>query len=188
MNIEQIDASRILISLCDKDMESYSVTFDTLSLSELHSRKVIKELMYRASIRTGISFKNKRIVIEALKYEHGCLLLLTISDKEKKRKVYRIKYYNDSYIFVFDDVESLLACIKALYGISGNKYSSSVYYYKNKYYLVINSASTLKRKYKNMISEFCVKQMRGSAYTAFLLEHAQLLSEKNAVDIIGSKL
>ncbi len=188
MNIEQIDSTRILISLCDKDMESYSVTFDSLGLTELHSRKVIRELMYRASLRTGISFKNKRVLIEALKYEHGCLLLLTISDKQKRRKIYKIKYYNDSYIFVFDDVESLLACIKALYGINGNKYSSSVYLYNNKYYLVINSASALKGRYKNTISEFCIKQFRGSAYTAFLLEHAKLLSEKNAVEVIGGKL
>ena len=77
MNIEQIDESRVLITLCDEDMESYSVSFESLSLSDNHTRRVLKKLMYYASDRTGIKKKKKHILIEALKYEHGCLLLFS---------------------------------------------------------------------------------------------------------------
>ena len=91
MNIEQIDDSRVLITLCDEDMKSYSVSFDTMSLSDEHTKKVLKQLMYYASDKTGISFEKKHILIEALKYEHGCILLFTVSEKGK-RKIYKIKY------------------------------------------------------------------------------------------------
>ena len=72
MNIEKIDTSRILISLCAGDMERYAVTFESLNFSETHSKRVLKEIMAYAAEKTGVDFDNKRIVIEALKYEKGC--------------------------------------------------------------------------------------------------------------------
>lgn len=188
MNIEQIDSSRILISLCDKDLENYSVTFENLSLSEAHSRMVLKELMYHASIKTGINLKDKKVLIEALKYEHGCILLLTVSEKSKKRKTYHVKYYNDSYIFTFNNAENFLSCIKALYHIQKDTFSSSAFLYNQNYYLVIKTASPLKAKYTNTIHEFCTNAKRGNLFNAFLLEHAKPLKLNYAIQHIGRSL
>ena len=187
MNIEQIDDSRVLITLCDEDMKSYSVSFDTMSLSDEHTKKVLKQLMYYASDKTGISFEKKHILIEALKYEHGCILLFTVSEKSK-RKIYKIKYYNDSYIFTFENAEALLSCIQALYFMNDFRFASSEKKKKKRYYLVINSPAALKPKYICTISEFCSHQFRGRIHTAVLREHAKLISEKNAIEIIGSAL
>lgn len=185
MNIEQIDTSRIIISLADKDMEKFSVTFETLSLDELHSREVLKELLYYASVKTGISFKNKKILIEAMQYEHGCILLITISDKNKKRKIYRIKSYTDSYIFTFGSAEDFLSCIQAVYNIKDNKFYSSAFTDSGLYYLVIQSPSALKSKYLKTISEFSTQTKRGEICLAALREHATLLCDKNATETIG---
>ena len=185
MNIEQIDTSRIIISLADKDMEHYSVSFETLNLDEFHSREVLKELLYYASVKTGISFKNKKILIEAMQYEHGCLLLITVSDKNKNRKIYRIKSYTDSYIFTFGSVEDFLACMKALYNIKDNKFFSSAFVDNGLYYLAIQSASALKNKYLSTISEFSTQINRGDICLAALREHATLLCDKNAIETIG---
>ncbi len=188
MNIEQIDSERILISLSDKDMENYSITFETLSLSENNSRKALSELMNRASSATGISFSDKRVMIEALKYEHGCLLLLTVSCKKKKRKVYRIKSCSESYIFMFDSAESFLACTKALYCLKASRPSGSAYTLNGKYFLIIGCSSVLRSKYIDTIREFSVQEKRSSAYAAILHEHAKLLSSANAICEIGSCL
>ena len=49
MNIEKIDTSRIIISLCAGDMEKYDITFESLNFSETHSKTVLKEIMACAS-------------------------------------------------------------------------------------------------------------------------------------------
>ena len=126
MKIEQIDRTRILISLGEADLKNYSVTFESLSLSEEHSRQVLRELLHTASSRTGISFHNKRIVIEALKYEHGCLLLLTLSSRSGKKKRYRLRFHHSLYLFRFECAEHLLSCIAALYPLPRQNVSSSV--------------------------------------------------------------
>lgn len=188
MNIEQIDNSRIIISLCSKDMENFSVKFENLSLSDLQSRKVLKEILYYASSKTGISFKNKKIFIEAMQYENGCILLITLSDKNKKRKTYRIKKYKDFYIFIFDSVDSFLDCIKAIYNIHGNRYFSYAFVSNNIYHLVIQSTSILKSNYIKTISEFSTEIKRGKIYFEMLKEHAKTIASRNAVETIGKRL
>ena len=66
MKIEQIDNSRILISLCDKELQKFSVTFESLDFSESHSRSVIREIIQNASAQTGIDMSNKKILIEKI--------------------------------------------------------------------------------------------------------------------------
>ena len=182
MKIEQIDNSRILISLCDKELQKFSVTFESLDFSESHSRSVIREIIQNASAQTGIDMSNKKILIEALKYEHGCILLLTLS---KKRKTYHVKFYGNSDIFIFNSAESLLSCIKALYNIQNDKFFSSVFLYNQNYYLVIKSSSPLKSKYSHTIREFCISSKHNSLFNSFLLEHGKILISNNAVQHIG---
>lgn len=185
MNIEMLDKTRILISLCDKDLENYSVSFESLDITEKSSRRLLRMLMDNASMQTGVSFRNKSIVIEAMKFEHGCLLLITVSDSVKKRRTYRIKYYNDSYIYVFGDAGSLLSCIAELYRMGCSRPSSSVYLYNGRYYLVINSPTALGARYINMIREFCFSEKKGGISSAVLAEHGKAVALKNAVDTIG---
>ena len=188
MNIEQLDATRILISLGDRELESYDVTFENLSFSELRGRKLLREMLRRAANTTGIDLKDKHVVIEALKYEHGCLLLLTITDRVKKRRTYRIKYQNDAYLFLFGDAGSLLDCIRALYRMNGRHFSSSVYYYHQKYYLVLYGTASVGSRYLHTIGEFCISRKRSKAFNASLMEHARVISLKRAVETIGSQL
>lgn len=188
MNIEQIDNSRIIVSLCNKDMERFSVTFETLNISDLHSRKVLKEILCYASIQTGISLKNKKILIEAMQYEQGCILLITLTDKNRKRKIYRIKNRSDLYIFTFDNVDNFLGCIKAIYNINENRYSSSAFVSNNRYYLVIQPTATLKSKYLQTITEFSTGIKRGKINFEILKEHSSVISSQNAIELIGKHL
>ena len=188
VDIEQIDGKRILISLGEKDLEKLSVKFEELSLEETRSRTVINELLMYASESTGVSFKNKRIIIEALKYQHGCLLLLTVKEKFDRSKRYRVKYNDEPYIFIFNDTESFLCCIKELYRFSDNNHSTTAVLYKNKYYLIISSALPLGNKYKHIINEFSLEKHKGTVYRDSLYEYGKILADNNAVDIIGRTL
>ena len=185
MNIERIDTARILVLLGEKDLEEYEITFESLTFSEMHSKEVLTDIIRSASEKAGIDFRNKKIVIEALKYDKGCMLLLTLSGR---RKIYRVRYYSKTYIFQFNSAESFLSCIKAVYRLNGDKFISSAFLYDNRYYLVINTLSGLGENYINTFGEFCTGTKRGEVYSAFLREHGKPLKLHNAVQSIGSIL
>ena len=63
MTIEQIDSNRILIALCDDDMKSFSLEFESMTLSDPHVKEMIQRLLKFASNETGISVKNKKMLI-----------------------------------------------------------------------------------------------------------------------------
>lgn len=184
MNIEQIGTDGIIISLCDRDMEEFDVTFESLSFSEEHSREVLKKLMYFASVKTGIRFNDKKVLIEAMRYDHGCILLMTVSERKQKRRVYRIKGRSQTYTFIFDDVESFIACIKTLYRILGKNVRSSAYLFGKHYCLVLHSA-ILEEDQINLVSEFFAKYKTGKLFPAILEEHAKKIASKQAVGQIG---
>ena len=71
MRIEMISSDRILISLEEKDLTGYSLTFEDLSLKDDRSRKVLSELMRLAEQKTGLCFHDKRVLIEALGLQSG---------------------------------------------------------------------------------------------------------------------
>ncbi len=186
MNIEQLDASRILISLSDSDLERMSLSFEKMSLHENNSRRVLRALLESASETTGVSFENKRVFIEAMRYDRGCLLLLTVSDRKGRRKIYRISRSAYSYLFVFSDTDSFFDCMAALYRMNGRRYLSTALQYKKRTLLVIRSMAALKKSTLAAIMEFASHQYRGSVSVASAEEHGVLLAAHNAVDIIGS--
>ena len=114
MNIEKINSEKLLISLCDKELEEYNLTYEGLSFTDSRSKRVIQELLIRAESKTGMKLNGKKLMIEAMKYDHGCILLVTVVNR-RKRKIYSIKSRSNSYVFSFTSAEELLACIEQLY-------------------------------------------------------------------------
>ena len=89
MTIDKIKSNKILITLCDEDMRDFSLDYDTLSLYDSHSRKILMRILQIACFKTDIEIKDKRMIVEALPTVDGCMLLLTVEDK--KRKKYRLQ-------------------------------------------------------------------------------------------------
>lgn len=187
MNIEQLDPARILISLCNQDLEQYDVTFDTLDWKERHSRNVIRELLHYAADVTGINLNQKKLMIEALRYDNGCLLLVTIRESPH-RKRYRIRRYHQANAFWFSDLDHFLSCIKALYRFPAIRYPSSAFSDKKGYYLIIHSTEGIQSGYLHTVMEFCSGKVNGKWLPAVLSEHGTVLARKNAIQRIGKEL
>ena len=186
MNIEQIDTSKILISLCDRDMENYNVTYESLGMRDIRSRGFIKELLHFAEDKTGVPLSGKRLLIEAMKYEHGCLLLVTVGRPSYGRR-YRIKCRSGTYTFRFDSAEDLLSCIEQLCLSCSRLPPSSVTTDSEHYWLILHSAMPDKI-YMNIIREFSSFFIRSNVYAVSLLEHTRLISDGNAIHQIGMSL
>lgn len=89
MTIDKIKSNKILITLCDEDMRDFSLDYDTLSLYDSHSRKILMRILQIACFKTDIEIKDKRMIVEALPTVDGCMLLLTVEDKNRKK--YRLQ-------------------------------------------------------------------------------------------------
>ncbi len=185
MNIGQLDGTRIIISLCEDDLEKMNISFEELDISGTHSRRILRELLRSASIKTGMELSGKRVFIEAMKHEHGCLLLITVLQKSP-RKNYRIKTDSEPYIFDFCDIEDLICCIRALYRMKGRNYKSSVYFFGGKYCLVLFESFRIRKSHLDTISEYSCKKHRSGVYVSFLREHAVPAALDNAVGIMGA--
>lgn len=136
MTIEQIDSSKVMILLGCDDMKDFSLEYETLGFSDPHSRRILSRLLKLACNKTGMSVNNKRMYVEALPHKSGCLILLTLTEKNKRR-VYKIKKSDKSYCCIFKDVEALIGASIALKKFPLPK--GSVFLQDKKYYLIIDT-------------------------------------------------
>lgn len=183
MTFELIGKTRVLISLCAQDMKDYSLEFDTMSLSDPQCKKAISSILSIACDKTGFNIKNGNLLIEALPYDNGCLILLS-NEKKSDRRVYKIKKNSHSLCCVFDELESFIKAVLSLSDMSFSFYPNSAYFYSDKYYLIFERP-VIPKKSRVMLSEYAKIMMCGRAFTARLKESGKLLANKNAVKTIG---
>lgn len=133
MTIEQIDSGKVMIVLGSNDMKDFLLEYSTLSFKDPHSRKILSRLLTLACSKTGLNIDNKKMLVEALPHKSGCLILLTLKPKTKRR-VYRVKKPDKCMCCIFDKVDNL---IEAAIALSGHLPDNKVYLYNNKYYMLI---------------------------------------------------
>ena len=133
MTIEQIDPSKVMIVLGSNDMKDFSLEYSTLSFKDPHSRKILSRLLTLACSKTGINIDNKKMLVEAMPHKSGCLILLTLRPKTKRR-VYRVKKPDMCLCCIFTDVERL---IRASLALCSKLPENKIYSYRDKYYLLI---------------------------------------------------
>lgn len=184
MTIEQIDTSKVLISLCTEDMKDFSLKFDTIGFSDPHSRKILTRLLTLACSKTGMKMDNKSMIVEALPHETGCLILLTITPRKSGKKLYKIKKLQSKLCYVFDDSEDFLNVVSILSKARIYFYSNSVYFYNNKYYLVFDYPSVPKRA-RAVLSEYASVKKCNKIFSAKLREYGKVIAQHDAIEIIG---
>lgn len=182
MIIEQIDNSKVLIVLGGNDMQDFSLEYDTLSFDDPHSGKILKRLLTLACTKTGISTEDKKILVEAVPQQKGCVILLTLLPKVS-RKIYRIKKQKTSLCFIFEDAEALISAAKVLCK-SLMPPENSVYLLDDKYVVVIEGIIENKR-YLSRLREFSHKALQGKIHSARVRENGKLLAEENGIKVIG---
>lgn len=187
MTIEQIDNNRILIALCDEDMKSFSLEFESMTLSDPHVREMMQRLLKFASIETGISVKNKKMLIEAIPYVNGCLFLITLTQKTHKRKIYKIKNVRP-IIIEFMDVEDMLRCISIIYKSKVQYIHSDLYKFSSQYFLIIRPNRSISRRLEAFLYEYGEKISGGNLTISKLREYGKVIAQNNAIEIIGAAL
>ncbi len=186
MNIEKINSEKLLISLCDKELEEYNLTYEGLSFADNQSKRVIQELLIRAESKTGMKLNGRKLMIEAMKYDRGCILLVTVVSRHK-RKVYSIKSRSNSYAFRFTDAEEMLSCIEQLYIANERSRKSSILFDSRNYYLILGNSIPSDR-FMRITREYANSVQTGKITCSALKEKCTVLAAENALELVGKAM
>lgn len=182
MTIEQLDKSKVLISLCKEDMDKFSLDIRNMSFCDEHSRKVLLRLLQLACSKTGIEMQKGAVLLEALPHNCGCLLLVTVMEKTK-RKTYKVKRYRDFPVYMFETAENLLSCVQKMGDNKVIPHWNSLWLKDDRYYLIFDyplSGSV----YSGILGEFGRRIKATDVYLSRLKESGKLLKDQNAVEHI----
>lgn len=189
MNIELLDEKRVLIDLCVEDMQMLSLEYKALSMQSPNNRKVIKNLVQIAKIKTGFHTDESSIVfVEAMPYDGGCFILITLKENELKGRRFRVLKKSYKKIFCFNSCENMLSAIEKLYLNSVKNYRSILIFYKDSYYLLISSKHNVKSVINIIASEFSNHSSSNAIYISHIMEHGNILAENNAVEELGKAI
>ena len=89
MTVDKLGENKVLIILCNKDMEDYSIDFVGNNLYDSDLRKALINIMKLGCSKAGVEICNRNVDIEALPFEDECYILITVY--EKIRRSYRMK-------------------------------------------------------------------------------------------------
>lgn len=186
MTIEQLDTSKVLISLGSEDMRDYELRFNDMSFCDEHSRRVLLRLLKLACMKTGVPYSSKTVLMEALPHSSGCLLLVTLMEKST-RKTYKVKRIKEHPCYVFLSAEDLLSAVESLHQRALNLHKNSLWLCGGKYYLVFDYP-VVNCLARGVLCEYSREIHSSAVALSRIRESGKLLCSDNAVEIIANKL
>lgn len=187
MFIEQLDNTRLLITLEQEDLDTFELEPYSISLENNETKSLLKQLLTLAAIKAGMPIKDKVLSIEALPYDYGCFLLVTIKAKDKRR-TYRVKSDVKTTLAYFPDVEAMLNAVKRLYDLSASVSDCSLFEYNGSYCLSLTYSNSCSESINRILSEYGKILPCGSFSMARLREFYNTVCEEDAIRKLGSQL
>ena len=153
MFIEQLDKTRLLITLESEDLNIFDLEPNSLSMEDKDTRDLFKQLLALAAVKTGVVLRDKTISVEVMPYDRGCFILATIKSKSK-RKIYKIKKTTSYLLVKFSNAGAMLDAVKNLYCKGFTEYSCNLYVGDGSYYVLISSKASIPTGIRILLSEY----------------------------------
>lgn len=186
MTIEQLSASRLVITLSKKDMSAFALDYKSIRLEDEVFQKVLKRLVALARERIAISLKNKALFVEAIERFGGCILLISIMPKYREgRKRYRLKKDSDEIMLSFDCADNFTDCMVQLYKNGFRFLHGEVYRTDQSYSLIIKPDVKASHRALGLISEYSSEVSKNEIKISLAREHGTKLASGFPVMKIG---
>ncbi|MDO5124433.1 MAG: adaptor protein MecA [Eubacteriales bacterium] len=180
MDFRRLDDRKILITLEKQDMEDFSLSFQSLNITDDRQRNTLLRILQLAMQKSGVSFEDKFLTVEALPYLGGCLLLVTFSEKTKKPKTYRVKRGKTLPYVKFLSVDDLLDCGALLNSEDETLMKNSLWLSGENYFLLMDYPYLSKRQ-KLLLSQYGKVFENSPATVARIRESGKLIKNGNAM-------
>lgn len=181
MTVSRLSGDRVLITLCHREMDDFSLDYKKLSISDDHARRVLLRITQVACRRSGISVSGNRLSIEAMLMGEDCYLLVTVV-KKRPAHTYRLKRGSYSVCWKAGSAENLMGAVGALNRRHLYCPKSAVYSLDGEFYLIFDTV--LPEAFRRVLSEFAQKS-GGRITAARIREYGKPICEHNAVAQIG---
>ena len=156
---------------------------------------MILELLRQIKQEMTIDFTRGKLFIEAFPYLNGgcvlyiCTIAMENDKTESSASAARRTGFNTPLVFEFDDIDLLTdTCTRLLQQYSHIILRSALYLYENKYRLLIYSYFKLDNKIISLVKEYGHYIGKGTVQSSIVREHAKLLIENNAIEIVSQYL
>ncbi len=205
MKIEKLTENKIRIIVNHQDLKDNHIDLHTLMTKTLENQSLFFEMLSKAEQEVGFYTDGCRLLIEAFsstddnfvftitKYEKTESDLSdekTFSPRKKltvKRKSVNLKSTNAIYCFEeFENFCNFCQFLNHIQQFESKKMSKdfSLYWYQNKYYLIISNINITYPNLKNFysaISEFGKSIHFSNSFQNKLLEYGKVIMRKNAI-------
>ncbi len=192
MKIEKLTNNKIRIILKQEDLESKKITAKSILSSNQYSQKLLLDILNSAQKEVGFETNGYKLLIETFSTsEDNIVFTITKFKNEKNSIKLTKKISNESqnfYIYqfnTFNDFCNFCSTIKqnTLSAYPQIKYST-LYYYKNKFYLAL-SKFDIKNKnsfnFFSLLNEFASYSTNNINFENILKEHGKIIIKKNAI-------
>ncbi len=186
MTIEPLDSGKVLISLCAKDMRDYKIDLKCMSLYDEHSNKVLQRLLRVACSKAGLSMGDKVALMEAVPWDGGCLILVTLCHK-KHPKTYKVKRIKEHPCFIFHSMEDFFSVSEKIVDRDITVRNNSLWEYNGSLYLVWEYP-VISSGLKGLLTEYSVYIKCNKVTISRIKEQGSPLCQDNAVEIIGRNI
>lgn len=187
MFIEQLDSTRLLITLEQEDLNTFELEPYSISLENTETKSLLKQLLTLAAIKAGVPIRDRVLSVETLPYDCGCFLLVTIKPREKRR-TYKIKNDGKTILTAFPDTEAMLNAVQQLYSSPAQMSDCSLFEHGGIYYLTLTHSNSDTQIVRGILEEYGEILPCGSLSKSRLSEFYNTVCENDAIEKIGSQL
>ena len=193
MKIEKLDTDKIRITLNIDDLKNNNIDFHSFMSNSKESQNLFLYMLDLAEEQVGFVTDNYKVSIETLYLNNGCFILNVTRFKgenffkNSRVNVKRKEFSNElnSSIYIFSSIDNFLdfySKLKKLVDLATfNDCNYSLYYFKNQYYMLIDS-KCLNSKYQKLflyiLSEFACISNNNLSLVTNLTEHGKCICQE----------
>ena len=175
MIIEQVDENKIKVIVNTEEQKEFGVTYESMNYSDANTRKLCERIMNKAGREIGFKIGSSKLLVEARQSYNGnvTLYLSKISAQKEQERLFEGN-------ICFSDANALMDACKLFYTYVETLKDSSLYYYKNKYYLffeVLQTRTGAESLWRTLL-EFGDKI---SVSRAFIKEHGECICKEDII-------
>lgn len=164
MHMEVSAEGSLTIALTDAELAGYGLDFASLDYREEATRTAIRALLKTAERLTGFRAEGE-LLIEALPYDGGCLLLITPNGGQPRMRVRRTA---EPVVYAVPDVDALMQLAAGLPPDAAD--ASSLYRFGDRYRLVLYGGGDYA-----VLRECATRVGEGAGCVAYTAEHGDAL-------------
>ncbi|MDR0978778.1 MAG: adaptor protein MecA [Lachnospiraceae bacterium] len=198
MKIEKLTENKIRITLNKEDLDKKNIDFHSFMSNSVEAQDIFIDMLKEAEKTIGFYTEDYKLLLEALATADGNFILTVtrilpegLVHKQKKLTIKRRTSEINSNLAIykfeyFDDFSDFCTYISqnSFYELETNLKKSSLYLYKNEYYLVLNNISAkthLLKSFCSVISEFAMFVNNTDLFERKLFEYGKIIIKSNAI-------